>query len=273
MVIKTKVRKALILTVWILSFGTAFVLLSFVNQKQLELRCDHVEINIDDAVAHEFIDQKDILELVNSKGKVVGKPLGAINTMLLEKIILTNPFVSRAEVYSSIDGNLHVDIWQRDPVVRIINMHDEQFYIDREGKFMPVSDHYTPPAIVANGYIFNAYAEMKVVEAVAVTDTLQTDSLQVPRMINQVYALATFLEADTFWSANTEQIYVNEQQELEVIPRVGNHRILIGDTTDLNNKFSRLMTFYKQGLNKTGWNNYNVINLKFRDQVVCSKIK
>jgi cell division protein FtsQ len=64
---------------------------------------------------------------------------------------------------------------------------------------------------------------------------------------------------------------VNEHQELELIPRVGNHRVLLGDTIDLQDKFRRLMIFYKEGLSKTGWNNYSVINLKFRNQVVCTK--
>jgi cell division protein FtsQ len=163
-------------------------------------------------------------------------------------------------------------VLQRDPIVRIINMHDEQFYIDKQGKFMPVSSHYTPPVIVANGYIFNSYTEMNIQDQVAVSDT-SADSLAIPHMINQVYTLAKYIEGDSFWTANTEQIYVNSTQELELIPRIGNHRIIIGDTTNLDDKFKRLMVFYQEGLSKTGWNNYSVINLKFRDQVVCTKIK
>jgi cell division protein FtsQ len=98
-----------------------------------------------------------------------------------------------------------------------------------------------------------------------------TTQAQLPRTIEQVYALAKFIEADTFWTANAEQIYVNEQQELELIPRFGDHRILVGDTTAMADKFKRLMVFYRDGLNKTGWNNYNLINLKFKGQVVCTK--
>ncbi len=273
MKLKPNFRKSLILSAWIVTTVAVFALLGFANKKQAELLCTNVDIKIDESVNHEFIDNNDILELVNSKGKVKGKALGSINTSLLEKIILTNPFVDKAEVYSSIDGNLHVDVSQRNPIVRIVNMHDEQFYIDGQGRFMPVSDRYTPPVIVANGYIFNTFAEMNVPPVAFEMDTLTHDSLKVPRMINQVYALASFIEADSFWSANTEQIYVNEMQELEIIPRIGNQKILLGDTSNLTDKFNRLMVFYKEGLSKTGWNNYSVINLKFRGQVVCTKIK
>ncbi len=270
--LKPKLRQVLVICMWIIISATVFTLLGFANKRQQQLLCKQVDVHIDETVNHEFIDQHDIQDLINTKGIVIGKPLGAINTALLEKIILTNPFVDRAEVYSSIDGTLHADVLQRDPIVRIINMHDEQFYIDKQGEFMPVSSHYTPPVIVANGFIFNTYAEMKIHDQVAVADT-STDSLAVPHMINQVYTLAKYIEADSFWTANTEQIYVNGSQELELIPRIGNHRIVIGDTTNLADKFKRLMVFYQEGLSKTGWNNYSVINLKFRDQVVCTKIK
>jgi cell division protein FtsQ len=271
MELKPKVKSILILSTWIITAVGMIVLLGFVNQRQEQLLCKQITVNIDESVSHDFIDNSDMLQLINSKGKVEGKALGSINTSLLEKIILTNPFVERAEVYSSIDGNLHADVWQRDPIVRIVNMHDEQFYIDKKGEFMPVSDKYTPPVIVANGYIYNTYTEMKITTPVLTDDSLKNDSLMIPRTINQVYALAKFVEADTFWTANTEQIYVNEHQELELIPRVGNHRVLLGDTIDLQDKFRRLMIFYKEGLSKTGWNNYSVINLKFRNQVVCTK--
>jgi cell division protein FtsQ len=37
-------------------------------------------------------------------------------------------------------------------------------------------------------------------------------------------------------------------------------------------KFEKLHTFYLQGLNTTGsWNKYSVINLKFKNQIVCTK--
>ena len=266
---KQKFFRILLMCTWLVMIAGAIALLGFVNKKQHALACKQVMILIHDDVDHEFVDEMDVRELITKNGNLNGKALGSINTSLLEKIILTNPFVQRAEVYSTVDGNLHVEVWQRNPLMRVINMHDEQFYIDTEGNFMPVCDKYTTPVIVASGYIFNSYTEMKI-EKSAVENT---DSVQIPRVINQVYALVNYIAADSFWTANTEQIYVNEKQELEIIPRVGQQRIILGDTTHLDDKFKRLMVFYKQGLSKTGWNNYSIINLKYRGQVVCTKIK
>lgn len=270
MTMKAKIRKVLIVCAWSVLAAGAVVMLGFVNTSQQALRCRAVTIRINDEVQHEFITEMDVRDLVTRHGSLNGKPLGSINTALLEKIILSNPYVKRAEVYSTVDGELNVEVWQRNPIARIVNMHDEQFYIDSEGDFMPVCDSYTTPVIVASGYIFNSYSEMKIDQ---VAPTTIPDSLLVPRVINQVYALIQYIAADSFWTANTEQVYVNENQELEIIPRIGQQRIILGDTTDLAGKFERLMVFYKQGLSKTGWNNYNLINLKYRGQVVCTKIK
>lgn len=261
-------KKVLVFSMWIIMSIGLLVTLGFVNHVQKELKCKNVFISFNENVQHDFIDEQEISELIKSKEKLIGNHLGAINTTLLEKIIMSNPFVQKAEVYSSVDGNINVSVTQRNPLVRIITMHDEQFYIDDRGDFMPVSNKYSPPVLVANGYIFDRYTEQKINFVVTNNNT----SSQVKPIIEQVYELAQFIEADTFWNAQAEQIYVNENQELELIPRIGNHRIVIGDSENLTEKFNRLMIFYTQGLNKTGWNNYSIINLKYRNQVVCTKI-
>lgn len=268
MTLNPKIRRVLTLIVWMLCTLAVFVFLGFVNQKQDNLRCKGIEISIEEDGAHEFIDHRDILTLIETKGKLAGKPLGSINTALLEKIVLTNPYVKSVEVYSSVDGKLHARIRQRNPIVRIINRKDEQFYIDEEGRFMPLSDQYTPPVLVASGSIFNTFSEMRAGEMRSRPDSSRK---LIPRMIDQVFALSSYIARDTFWNDNAEQIYVNDQQEIELIPRVGDHRILFGDTTLMEEKFRKLMVFYREGLNNTGWNNYSVINLKYKGQVVCTK--
>ena len=91
-----------------------------------------------------------------------GKTLSSINITLLEKIINKNPFVADAEVFSTIDGKINIEVKQRRPVVRIVNFKDESFYIDDQGVFMPLSEKYTARVPVANGYIFDRESERKV---------------------------------------------------------------------------------------------------------------
>ena len=59
--------------------------------------------------------------------------------------------------------------------------------------------------------------------------------------------------------------------EVELYPRVGEHTIVLGTTENFRKKLDNLMIFYKNGLSKTGWNKYSVINLSYNGQIVCTK--
>jgi cell division protein FtsQ len=268
MTIHPRFKKVLFGVLVVIASGAFLVMLGFVDHRQSALKCQGLVINIVNEDEHDFIDRNEVRDIIQFNGSVLGKTLGAINMGVLEKRILNNPYVKHAEVYSALDGTLHTDLVQRTPIVRIVNMSEEQFYIDNEGVFMPTSDRYTPPVLVASGFIFNRFSEGKVHYQFNSGDP---SAHPLPRIIEQVYVLASHIEADSFWSANTEQIYVNEHQELEMIPRVGSHRILLGDTVSLGDKLERLHHFYREGLSKTGWNKYALINLKYKNQVVCTK--
>ncbi len=253
---------------WIICLSTLIATLGFVGKEKSNIKCKSLAVHISDENGNEFITKTDVLDLLSSKGKQpIGKRLNDINIGMLEKLINSNPFVANAEVFSTIDGEVNIDISQRVPIIMIINNNDEHFYIDDQGEFMPVSQNYTAHVIVANGNIFNGYAEKRIPKCNSET----VDSISQIQIISQLYDLACFINKDPFWNAQIEQIYVNEQSEIELITRIGNHRIILGNASQLDEKFKRLMIFYKQGLNITGWNNYSVINLKYKNQVVCTK--
>jgi cell division protein FtsQ len=68
-----------------------------------------------------------------------------------------------------------------------------------------------------------------------------------------------------------EQIYLNEKGEYELIPRVGAHVVKFGSFENYREKFRNLKAFYKKGLNNVGWNQYLYINLKYDNQIICTK--
>jgi len=78
---------------------------------------------------------------------------------------------------------------------------------------------------------------------------------------------------DPFMNALTEQLVVDEKKDVCIIPKLGHHKIILGDAEDIENKFKRLEIFYKQGMPPEGWNIYKEINLKYKDQVVAKKIE
>jgi cell division protein FtsQ len=91
--------------------------------------------------------------------------------------------------------------------------------------------------------------------------------------IYDVYKLASFITGDSFWKSQIEQIYVNRNYDFELIPRVGSHVIELGKVEDLEEKFENLKILYLRGFNRIGWNKYEKISLKYKNQVVCTKIQ
>jgi cell division protein FtsQ len=89
--------------------------------------------------------------------------------------------------------------------------------------------------------------------------------------ICEIYELAKFIHNDPFWESQIEQIYRNDKGEYELIPRVGGHLILFGDYENYREKFRNLRAFYRKGLNNVGWNQYLKINLKYDNQIICTK--
>ncbi len=250
--------------------GLGFLIsVGFSSTRQNQMKCNQVIITIMDTLGQTFVEPVDIRLIVHNKfGELEGQKLSSINISLLEKIISNNPFVADAEVFSSVDGKLNIEVLQRRPVVRVVNFKQESFYIDDQGFFMPLSEKYTARVPVANGYIFQRETERRVLNLTEGDFSEPDTSITA---IDKVFRVANFISQDDFWTAQIEQIYVNSNSDMELVPRVGSHTIILGDANDLKGKFDRLFLFYTEGLNKAGWDKFKTINLKFKDQVVCTK--
>jgi cell division protein FtsQ len=90
-------------------------------------------------------------------------------------------------------------------------------------------------------------------------------------VLRELFKIATYVDKDAFWKAQIEQIFVTAESELILVPKVGNHTIYFGNTDDMEAKFNKLMVFYKEALSRVGWDKYNSIDLRFRNQIVCKK--
>jgi cell division protein FtsQ len=230
--------------------------------------CSGINIVIKENDKVAFVDSKDLLQSIHDKfGMLKGKPMRSINISLLEKIINTNPFIYNAEVFSTIDGKLNIEVKQRIPVLRVVNFRNESFYIDKEGIFFPMSDKFTARVPVASGYIFHRESEGKVKPE----DAFANDSTAKTPVLTQLFNIINHTSHDPFWNAEVQQLYVNPDNDIEFIPSIGNHTVVLGNDEQLDEKFGKLFLFYKQGIKKEGWEKYHTINLKYKNQVVCIK--
>lgn len=244
-----------------------FILLGFISREKEAIRCSGLEINIDRSDNNYFIQEEEVKEMFFNMGYGVDNQLlGNVDTRKIEQQVYNNSSALKAEVYTTVDGKVKIDIRQRRPVLRVFNESGESFYIDEEGWLMPLSSKFTSRVPVANGFIKDTYTLRY---KSSLMDEKPEDTLR--DVLRELFLLTKYIGKNEFWKAQITQLFVNGDSEIELIPRVGNHTILFGDISDMDEKFEKLMIFYKEGLKRTGWNDYSHINLKFKDQVVCRK--
>ena len=90
--------------------------------------------------------------------------------------------------------------------------------------------------------------------------------------------LLTFVETvedDDFWRSEVVQIaaYTTSSGALEVelVPRSGRFTIRFGRLERVEEKFDKLLRFYRRGLSTLGWDTYRSIDVRFAGQVVCRR--
>ncbi len=214
-----------------------------------------IEYPSDDA---HFVTEASIRQLVTNKPgfRCKGKTYPEVNTLELARYIEEkNRLVRHAACYHTPDSLLRIDIEQRDPIIRVKsatavnagNGHSMiDFYIDRDGAMMPAQFGTAIQLPVVTGFVK-------------------------PRHIAPLHDFAVFLKDDDFWSAEVTQIYIRENGDAELVPRIGDHTILIGSFDDIEQKLANVRTFYKEVMPRKGWNFYKTINVKFNGQVVGEK--
>lgn len=257
-------RKVINISIWLsLAIGVV-VIYGFAQKSQQNTICKNVDIDIEVKDENVFVEREDILKLAEEAGnKLQNDKTSAIDVYKLEKIVRNHPSVQSADVFMDINGNVTIKVTQRKPIVRVYNFKGESFYIDEEGKLMPLSQNYTARVPIANGKILESYNAFYPYDFDDINDTLLKKT-----SLFGIYRLAKYINLNDFWKAQIEQIYINENK-IELIPKVGNQTIVFGDTSDVEDKFNKLMFFYKEGLNKVGWNKYKIIDLQYKNQVVC----
>ncbi|OCX51479.1 cell division protein FtsQ [Mucilaginibacter sp. PPCGB 2223] len=249
-------RHILIGFTWVAVLSGIVVLMSFIEVKKDEVVCKDVKVYIPGN--QYFIDKDEVDNILQVKSNaLIGHKLEDINIHELENKLKANPFIEFAKVYADMDGVIQVEISQRQPIMRVVNKFDQDFYIDQHGLKIPLSQNFTAKVLVATGNIDELFSNR--------VDSLHTD------MAKDLYKTADFIRRDSLWSAQIVQVYVNEQHEMELIPRVGNQRILLGNADSLKTKFDNLLVFYRQALPKVGEDAYKIINIKYANQVIGVK--
>jgi len=190
------------------------------------------------------------------KDKFKGQTIENLDMTLIESTIEHNDFVKDAQVYVDARNIMHIKVQQRNPILRVISQNESSFYIDEDGVKIP----------------FQRKAVIRLPVLTGDLPVYKTRLANDPKSFySDIFKLTKAIEADPFMSSLAEQILVDEQKDLCIMPKIGNHKIIFGNADNVEKKFKKLEIFYMKAMPKDGWKIYKEINLKFKNQVIAKK--
>ena len=242
------IKRILLSIVLLLVLAYLVVAVTAFNQKPASRVCHDVELVIKDMEYAGFITKKEVIAMLKKKdSNPIGKNLDRIRTKALEQILSKHPLIDEVECYKTPSGKLCVEVTQRVPILRIMSVKGENYYLDNKGTVMPLDTKCIAHRAIVTGNVEKSFA------------------------MRDLYKFGVFLQKNSFWDAQIEQIHVLPGRNIELVPRVGDHIIYLGKLDDFEQKLKRVKIFYEKGLNKVGWNKYSRISVEFGNQIICTK--
>ncbi|CAM1334036.1 cell division protein FtsQ/DivIB [Tenacibaculum aestuariivivum] len=194
-------------------------------------------------LTHSMIDKL----LIQNKKFVKNQPKRVVNLHLLETNVLKNPYVEKAAVCLTINGELKTFIKQRSPLARIVG-NNTSYYVDKFGMKIPLSANFS--------------ARVPLVSGINSTED-----------ISELITLIETIKNNDFLSKEIIAIQKSTENEYLFTVRSGAYKIVFGKLENVAIKFKKLLAFYNKALIDKTIENYKTINVKYHNQVVCTKQK
>ncbi|MBR3856544.1 MAG: cell division protein FtsQ [Bacteroidaceae bacterium] len=209
--------------------------------------CEGIRVEIIDSIPDGFITDEYVRSiLTRNKISPEGMKISQVSLEQIEQLMLEESHIERASCYYDAAGRLCIKVVPQQPILHVISQKGEDYYLSSTGLSMSTGT-FNVDLCVATGNITKKFAAEHLLE------------------------FARYIHDDLFWSEQIEQIHVVSPEEIELYPRVGQHVIELGSVNGFQEKLGRLRTFYREGLERVGWNKYSKISLAYDGQVVCTR--
>lgn len=210
-----------------------------------EVVCKEVRVTLKDSLQRSFITPVEIASMLQRSGKYpIGVNYADIKTVEIESALLKHPLIKDVQCYKTKQGVVKVDVHQRIPHYHVMSA-EGNYYVDIERKIMPAISGCAAYVPVVTGNVNKDFAK------------------------GELYDFIDFMENDAFWRNQITQVNVVNSKQIQLIPRVGSYLIELGSLEDYPSKLKKLEVLYVDGFGKLGWKDYKVVDVQYKNQVVC----
>jgi cell division protein FtsQ len=227
--------------------------------KHRSLVCTEVEIKLSPDEGTYFLAPSHVLQIaagVFSVNDIIGHDIASLDLYDMTMQLQHSPFIENASVFLGYNGKLTLNVKQRIPLFRVVTSTGQTYYVEKSGIKIPYRKGYAIRVPVVSGNISESFDDTAFVSSNELYDMLQ--------IFNKI-------SESSFWTAQIEQAYVDKKKGYILIPKVGSHTIVLGNSDRLNEKLDNLQLFYNQAFSNLGWDAYSEIDLSFEGQVVAQR--
>lgn len=227
-------------------------LLSFSERKMhSQVAYENIEVIINNNDDNHYLDESDIINNVNQVFEDEGYD---VEFKTVEATLTENPYIMDAQVYKDLKHNLMVNIILRRPLARLVRKNRSQAYISYDGYILPISSKYTSRVPLISG----EYA-----------DTFNRENMFEKEKDQRIFNLLNSINEDEFFKIQVAQMEISKNLYIKIYPQVTKQIIEFGKPVNIEEKFRKLMIFYRQILPRKGWNSYSKVNVDFKDQIIA----
>ncbi|MDE7350855.1 MAG: hypothetical protein K2N25_07295 [Muribaculaceae bacterium] len=228
--------------------GYVALAFAFVHQENARRLCPGIDLRIvGNTIPDSVLRQGVNSQLARYGKKLKGQPLGSIDLKRLEDYLSAFSNFESVECSFNPDSRLRITVTPIKAEVRVFSDKGKSFYINRYGKRI------------------DADAEFYIDVPVLIAPEKYESS------IPAALSLIRYAGADPELSPLIAAFKIDGPNDLIIIPRLQGHVINFGDSTRLDEKKAAIMTAYRSILPSKGWNTYDTISVKFRNQIVASR--
>ena len=221
----------------------AGLLYGFSSQRNRDRKLTNVQV--------EFTDENSPFITLSTVNKLLIQNSDTLTSITKETLVLKemeirllrNPMVCDAQVFVTVDGTLGAKIKQRNPIARVAG--SPNYYVDEDGKTMPLSSVYTARVPLITGSSKNNFTELT--------------------------PLFLKLREDEFMRQSVVGLHKYSDGTVELRMRKHDFKVFFGKVKDIDNKIQNYKAFYQKAKRDKTLTGYELVNLQFGNQVVATK--
>ena len=254
------VKKILSILAWVVTAAGIVVLFIFARKNYLETPLQLQKPTIERASDTGFISRTAIM---NDVDKICGETnVAGVDMPRILKKLDSNPWIESRNAFVDLDGKLNINIKEYEPMLRVFSWQGQSIYLTNDGMVLPSSKQYRPYLLIASGY----YSFDEINETYRLSDTLELDCM----LLNTLH-IAKAIQKNDFTKNAVSQIYHTQKDEFELVVKGIEAKVIVGDTCQIDDKLRRLEIFTKKKFDTQELSGMITINLKYKNQVVCTK--